>query len=357
MISSMTTAIKPRPLRVGFVPLCDCAPLVMAQELGLFEKHGLKVHLSREVGWATIRDKIIYGDLDAAHALAPLLIATTLGLGSAKADCVTGLVLNLEGNAITLANAIQDVVAHDGNSLLDWVRKRRIPLILGIPFLYSSHYFLTRSWLRSQGLDPARDAQFVVVPPPQMATNLKAGHLDGFCVGEPWNSVAVNGGFGFQAATSADIAPGHLEKVLMVRRQFAKERAEEHIRLISALLEACQFCATPGNLDRVIETLGEPQFINAPAAALRLGCSNVYDSAAKSIVDSPDYEPSAAKGLWLLNQMRECGLLPRSIEIKDKLSAQMFRADILQIASARKTQTADPSNETFTVKIHHAYKT
>src|SRR6185312_8282734 len=108
----------------------------------LFEKHGLKVHLSREVGWATIRDKIIYGNLDAAHALAPLLIATTLGLGSAKADCVTGLVLNLEGNAITLATELRDAGARDKNSLVDCVRKRRMPLVLGVPFLYSSHYFL-----------------------------------------------------------------------------------------------------------------------------------------------------------------------------------------------------------------------
>jgi ABC-type nitrate/sulfonate/bicarbonate transport system substrate-binding protein len=328
----------------------------MAQELGLFEKHGVKVHLSREVGWATIRDKIIYGDLDAAHALAPLLIATTLGLGSAKADCLTGLVLNLEGNAITLATSIRDEVEPNQRSLLDWMRERRTPLILGIPFLYSSHYFLARSWLRSQGLDPSRYAQFVVVPPPQMATNLKAGHLDGYCSGEPWNSVAVKGGFGWQAATSAEIAPGHLEKVLMVRRQFAEERADEHIRLVSALLEACQFCAIPANLDRIIETLGEPQFVNAPAAALRLGCVNVYGNASKSTVDSSSHEPSATKGLWLLNQMRESGLLPRSIVIDNKFAAGMFRADIFQSASERKFQTADSSNESFAGTIHQGPK-
>src|SRR6185312_14540229 len=105
------------------------------------------------------------------------------------------------------------------------------------------------------------------------------------------------------------------EKVLMVRRQFAEERADEHIRLISALIEACRFCAIPANLDRIIETLGEPQFVNAPAAALRLGCANVLGHAPTSTIDSMAHEPSVDKSLWLSNQMRESGLLPRSIII------------------------------------------
>jgi nitrate/nitrite transport system ATP-binding protein len=208
--------------------------------------------------------------------------------------------------------------------------------------------------LHSQGLNPARDAQFVVVPPPQMATNLKASHLDGYCSGEPWNSVAVKGGFGWQAATSVEIAPGHPEKVLMVRRRFAEERAEEHSRLIAALLEACQFCAKSENLDRIIETLGEPQFVNAPAAALRLGCRNVYGTAVESTVDSSPHEPSTAKALWLLNQMLESGLLPRTIGIDNKFAAEVFRADIFQAACALKPQITVQSNEPFAVTDHHS---
>src|SRR6266852_236561 len=208
-----------RPLRLGFVPLCDCAPLVMAQELGLFEKHGLKIHLSREPGWATLRDKIIYNELDAAHALAPMVFAASLGLGAVQTACVSGLVLNLNGNAITLAQSLHAACASKGETLKEHVRRRDEPLILGIPFLYSSHHFLLRAWLRSQGLTPGREVQLVVVPPPQMPFNLRAGHLDGYCVGAPWNSVAQLGGFGWRAASSRDIAPQHPEKVLMVRRE------------------------------------------------------------------------------------------------------------------------------------------
>lgn len=315
----------------------------MAQELGLFEKQGLKVHLSREVGWATIRDKIVYGELDAAHALAPLVVATTLGLASAQADCVTGLVLNLEGNAITLSRALWDAGARNRDTLLESVRKRKSPLILGVPFLYSSHYFLLRTWLRSQGLDIARDAQFVVVPPPQMTTNLKAGHLDGYCVGEPWNSVAVKSGIGWQAAVSAEIAPGHPEKVLMVRREFAEERDDEHVRLIAALLEACRFCATPANVDRIIETLGEPQFVNAPAGALRVGCKNIFGNPAGHAGQDDAYEPSRAKALWVLGQLRESGLLARPSMSDQNAAKSVFRDDLfrraIQLISTSKQQT------------------
>src|SRR5438552_12627263 len=249
------------PLRVGFVPLCDCAPVVMAQELGLYEKFGLRVRLHREVGWATVRDKVIYRELDAAHALAPMVFAASLGAGSAQTECVSGLVLSINGNAITLAQSIWDAGVRDGGSLRRWSAQRGQPLVFGIPFLYSSHHFLLRLWLGSHGLVLGRDVLLAVVPPPQMPSNLKAGHLDGYCAGEPWNSVATLGRFGWRAATSMDIAPSHPEKALMARRDFSEWRAEEHQRLIAALAEACRFCAAPENAERIIETLAQRQYL------------------------------------------------------------------------------------------------
>ena len=320
-----------KPLRVGFVPLCDCAPLVMAQELGLFEKHGLRVHLSREIGWATVRDKIIYGELDAAHALAPMVFATSLGLGSVPADCVTGLVLSLDGNAITLSQSLRDAGVYDGASLRAFAQRWSTPLIFGIPFLYSSHHFLLRAWLVAHGLTPGREVQFVVVPPPQMAANLKVGHLHGYCVGEPWNSVATLAGYGWRVATSEEIAPQHPEKVLMVRRQFAETHAEQHARLIAALLEACQFCAAPKNRERVIETLGEPQYVNAPASALRDGCN--FTLAHTSATDAAAHAPSADKAAWVLAQMHACGLLADHAAESRDLAAEIFRTDIFQTAT------------------------
>ena len=301
----------------------------MAQELGLFENHGLRVHLSREVGWATVRDKILYRELDAAHALAPMIFATSLGLGSAQADCVTALVLSLNGNAITLAEPLQEAA----DSLGDFVRQRRRPLVLGVPFLYSSHLFLLRAWLQSQKLSPESDVQFIVVPPPQMPSNLKAGHLDGYCVGEPWNSVAQLAGFGWRAATSLSISPQHPEKVLMVRREFAEERPAEHVQLIAALAEACHFCALSENLERVIETLGEPRYVNAPAAALREGGRFTLGQAGAGPPSGSALEPSPDKAAWVLDHMRESGLLPDSTRLGDDLAAKIFRADIFQEAT------------------------
>jgi ABC-type nitrate/sulfonate/bicarbonate transport system substrate-binding protein len=151
------------------------------------------VKLKRELGWATVRDKINYGELEAAHALAAMPVTTTLGLGSIPCDCLTALVLNLNGNAITLSNDLWKRGVRDGETLRAEIKRspRAKVLTFGVVFPFSSHRHLLRKWLASHGIDPERDVRIVVVPPPQMAANLKAGHLDGFCVGEPWNSVTV----------------------------------------------------------------------------------------------------------------------------------------------------------------------
>ena len=305
----------------------------MAQELGLFEKHGVRVHLRREVGWATIRDKIIYRELDAAHALAPMVFAATFGLGSVRADCLTGLVLSLEGNAVTLSQPLWQEGVRDGATLRQVASRRAEPLVFGIPFLYSCHHFLLHAWLGLSGLVPNRDVRFVVVPPPQMPTNLKAGHLDGFCAGEPWNSVAVLAGSGWRVSCSREIAPRHPEKVLMVRSEFAATRAEEHDRLIAALLEACRFCAAPENRERIIETLGEPQYVNAPASALRAGFDGVREGME---VNSDTHEPSIGKAAWILDQFLKSGLLPNPAVISRGTAADVFRADIFQNATRLK---------------------
>src|SRR5579862_2872917 len=161
-------------IRLGFVPLNDCAPIVMAHELGLFSKYGIDVELSREVGWATVRDKIIYRELDAAHATAAMVFAATLGLGSIEAECLTGFVVNLHGNAITLSRQLAVEGVRDGKTLLRAIRERKEKLTLGVVFPFSSHNFLLRHWLRTNGIDPDEDVRLVVTPPPQMAPNLAA---------------------------------------------------------------------------------------------------------------------------------------------------------------------------------------
>jgi ABC-type nitrate/sulfonate/bicarbonate transport system substrate-binding protein len=320
------------PLRIGFVPLCDCAPIAVAQEFGFFEKHGLTVNLSREVGWATIRDKIIYGELDAAHALAPMIFAATLGVGSIPAACVTGLVLSVDGNAITLSQSLWEAGVRDGASLAVHARSRREPLIFGVPFLYSSHFILLNLWLRTHGLQPERDVRFAVVPPSQMAAHLKAGHLDGFCVGEPWNSVAIFAGSGWRVAASADVAAGHPEKVLMVRREFAESRADEHERLIRALVEACQFCHAPENRERIVELLARRDYVNVARPILREGFEA---SPGEFLSDGQPYEPSVARAAWVMEHMADSGLLTAHDAIRrGGVGARIFRPDLFQSAIA-----------------------
>jgi len=325
-----------RTLRVGFVPLCDCAPLVLAHELGLFAKYGLRVQLSREIGWATIRDKIIYRELDAAHALAPMALTACLGIGSIQAPALTGLVLSLNGNAITVATSLRTPEVTDGPSLALFARRSSEPLVFGIPFLYSSHHFLLRAWLGSHGLLVGRDVRLVVVPPPQMPAHLKAGHLDGYCVGEPWNTVAALAGFGWRVAKSEEIAPGHPEKILMTLRGFAESRSDEHEQLIAALLEACRYCAEPGNREHVVEVLRRPQYVNTTAESLRESLEAASLTLANGGTDfEAAHEPSADKAAWVYQHLQESGLLPATTTFRITQVATIFRPDIFKRALRR----------------------
>ena len=309
----------PQPLRLGFVPLTDCAPLVMAQELGLFKKFGLRVQLSRELGWATLRDKIVHGELDAAHALAAMPLAATLGLGSVACECLTALVLNLNGNAITLSSDLWKRGVRDGKTLREEIHRtrREKTFTFGIVFPFSSHRQLLRNWLSAHGIDPERDVRFVVVPPPQMVANLKAGHLDGFCVGEPWNSLAVHARAGWITATSVELDPGHPEKVLMVRGDFAAKRNGEHLALVAAL-------ARP-------EFVGVPEEILKRALAGQLDCGNGVTRRIENFFvfhRNDANEPSGATTAWALQLIRTSGLCPEPAKLNFEIGRRVYRTDL-----------------------------
>lgn len=362
-MNTIVKAARPKqdergPLQVGFVPLNDCAPLAVAQELGLFEKYGLKVVLRRELGWATIRDKIIHGELDAAHALAGMPIAAALGVGSIKCECVSGLVLSLHGNAITLSTALWEKGVRDAATLREEIRKARgkKEYTFGVVCPFSSHNFLLRQWLASGGIDAERDVRIVVVPPPQMVANLKSGNLDGYCVGEPWNSVAVHRRIGCCVATSSELAPGHPEKVLMVHRKFADERPREHLALIAALIEACAFCDQAANTDAVAQVLARPQYLNLPPEILSHSLRGEFSLRGGTGGALPDFqifhrneanEPSQEKIAWILRSMLQGGPgLDRSV-LQMSMAAKIFRPEIFTQArtlitdsSIRESQTA-----------------
>ncbi len=330
-----------QPIRLGFVALADCAPIVMAWELGLFADYGVEVELHREVGWATIRDKIIYGELDAAHAPAGLVVAASCGLGSIQVECLTGLVLNLQGNAITLSEDLWGRGVRDGHTLCDLVRNDSRRLVFGVVHPYSAHSCLLRIWLRDHGVDPKHDVQIVTVPPPQVHANLRAGHLDGYCVGEPWNSLAVLSRTGWCVSTSMDLAPLHPEKVLMVRKDFASKSERDHLALIAALLEACAFCNMPENRERLIETLAQSKYVNGPIQALRMGMGGVFDyghgrtekrSRFHIFAGDGANEPTPEKASWVIDNLLASGLVTDPTLIERERAVEWFRADIHQQA-------------------------
>lgn len=337
--NASASASRSRPLRVGFLSLTDAAPFVGAQELGLFERHGLRVELRREIGWATIREKIIYGELDAAHAPAPMLWSAQLGLGCPSCEVVTALVLNLNGNALTLSRALWEAGVRDAATLREHARTRRArhPLTFGMVFPFSSHHLQLRDWLRAGGLEPDRDVRIVVVPPAQMFRNLSAHTIDGFCAGEPWSTVAVREGAGWCPTWSAAMQPGHVEKVLMVTRRFAETRATEHAPLVRALAEAAAWCDEPQHRERLAGMLAAATYLNLPVSVIAPALLGRFDCGNGRVESVPDFHvfhrgdasvTAVEKAEALQRALGAAGLLSPGAANDQKLPRRLFRADL-----------------------------
>lgn len=362
--TTMQMTRQMKPLRVGFVPLIDAAPLIMARELGLYERYGIQVHLSREIGWATIRDKIIFGQLEAAHALAAMPFAATIGQSCVACDCLTGLVLNLNGNAITLSNSLRERGVRDANSLRQIIELNRHDkrFTFGVVFPSSSHHYLLREWLRRGGIHPDADVNIVIVPAPSMFENLRNGHLDGYCVGEPWNTVAVRKNMGGVAATSLDLAPGHAEKVLMVRKDFGEQHPDEHLRLIAAIYEACVWCDAAGNREELARVLSRRTYLNVPFETLRESLSESLSFGPGQSEALSDFHvfhrydanaPTLMKAAWVTNNLLRLGQPDRATAASPATLPKVFREDIYQAAlrlvESRPVANNQPETESETV--------
>ena len=333
---------KPAPLRVGFLPTNDCAPLVVAQELGLFDKYELEVELQRESDWTRLRDKVSEGELDAAHAPSTLPFLISMGLNSTVCRCVSGMVLSLQGNAIVLSRRLWNEGVRDAMSLRvrimrDWASRT---YSFGVMFPYSAQYFLLRRWLRSTGMMADVRVRIIAVPPSQMYPLLKLGYLDGYCIGEPWTTIAVQAGAGVCVTTSAQLAPLHPEKVLIVRETFAEKRAEEHERLIAALLEACALCDKPEFRRQLGGLLAQPHYVNAPVEACDAAPANpskpVRQRVSAQVGSSIFFrygatDPTQEKAAWLashLNEFLRWSDLRTALDRPTDLTDGIFRPDI-----------------------------
>ena len=310
-------------LEIGFIPLTDCAPLVIAKEKGFFQKYGLEeVTLSREPSWKAIAEGVETKRLDAAQMVAGMPIGMSLGMGGkAPLSIVTGLVLSRNGNAITFSKQLY----HQGVRTLDDFRAMisqtpdRVHTLAAV-HPTSMHNLMLRYWLAAGGIDPDKDVNLVMIPPPQMVTTLKAGSIDGYCVGEPWNSRAVQEGVGFVMATDLELWPGHPEKVLGVREDWANQYPQTHLALVKALLEACEYCDDRRNREEMVALLARPEYISAAPEYISPGLFTPYDRGTDAepetlarfnqfYVDKANC-PDLTEGLWLMTQMARWGLVP-----------------------------------------------
>jgi ABC-type nitrate/sulfonate/bicarbonate transport system substrate-binding protein len=302
-------------LLVGFLPDNDCAPLIVAQQLGLYAKHGLEVELECQASWKNIHDKLLHNQLDAAHAPAALPFLINLGLTPEKRPCVAGLILSLQGNTITVSRQLWERGARDAatfSELLARESRKRI-YTFGVPCPLASQYSLLCQWLRSVEVVHS-SVRIESFPVWQLFPMLKLGYLDGFCAGEPWGSVAVQAGAGACVATSNSLASLHPEKVLMVRKDFAESRAEEHERLIAALLEACRLCDQREYRKQICALLAHPKYVNAPLDCIEAGLLGSAEATATSMhpINGLNIfyryranEPTAARARWITGRLFE----------------------------------------------------
>ena len=268
-------------LRIGYIPLVDAAALMVAVDCGFAAAEGLTVELVREVSWSNVRDKLNIGLFDAAHLLSPVAIASSLGIGHVRVPIIAPFNLGLNGNAITVSPRLYADLSSlaDGDladpkvsarALARVVAERKArgadPLTFGMTFPFSHHNYQLRFWMAAGGVDPDEDVRLVVLPPPYMVESLASGHVDGFCVGAPWNSVAVDFGIGHILHFGCEIRRASSEKVLAVREQWASENPDTVAALVRALAAPPTSSRTPDNLtvvsDAIARRLGvEPELI------------------------------------------------------------------------------------------------
>ncbi|MTF38517.1 nitrate ABC transporter ATP-binding protein [Cyanobacterium aponinum] len=308
-------------LNIGFIPLTDCAPLVIAKEKGIFAEYGLEeVNLVREDSWQHIARGVAEKRLDGAQMVAGMPLSMTVGAGGKPPiPIITSLVLSRNGNAITLGKKFQEIGVTDVHGLREIIHQTPDTVhTFGMVHPASMHNLMLRYWLASGGIDPDNDVNLTVIPPPQMIANLKAGNIDGYCVGEPWNSEAVLQDVGYVIATDLDIWASHPEKVLGVREDWAQAYPQTHLALIKALMEACAYCDDRRNREEIVEILARPEYVGVEQKYIRPGFVDPYNYGTKTEpllrfnqfhVDRANC-PGRVEALWILTQLARWGYTP-----------------------------------------------
>jgi NitT/TauT family transport system ATP-binding protein len=339
-------------LRIGFIPLADATALIVAVDKGFCAEEGLDVELVREVSWSNIRDKLNIGLFDAAHLIAPVAIASSLGLGHVKEPIVAAFGLGVNGNAITVSPALHAALAAAATGdLLDPMvsaralarvvadrrKKGEEPLTFGMTFPFSTHNYHLRFWMAAGGVDPDEDVRLVVLPPPYMVESLAKKHVDGFCVGAPWNSVAVDLGVGTILHFVSEILRRATEKVLGMRRRWVEEYPDTVRRLVRAHGRAADYVEDAAHHDEVAAILAAPGRIGVAPEVIRRTLDGRLKVAADGAIRVSDRyllvgragagRPEPRQAAWLYAQMVRWGQAPLSPALLAEAKA-VFRSDI-----------------------------
>ena len=318
-------------IKLGFIPLTDCAPLVVAKELGLFAKYGVNVELSKEASWANIRDKVLNGELDAAHCLysMPMSVYTGIG-GKAGSEMKIAMTLSNNGQAITLSKDFCGLVGFKDlkkvNAAITEIKKRK-EVTFAMTFPGGTHDMWLRNWMAAAGVNQ-KSVGIITIPPPQMVANMKVDNMEGYSVGEPWNGVAVAQNVGFTHIASQDIWKNHPEKALVANKEFAETKKEDLKKVMKAIIEAQRWLDNMGNRKKAAAWLSKPYYVNAAVAVIegRLLGSNDLGCDLGEQKYKDDYmtfynngivaTPKKSYAMWFLAQYVRFGMLKSAPDYK-----------------------------------------
>ena len=306
-------------LKIGFMPLTDCASVIIASVMGFDKKYGIKIIPSKEASWAAVRDKLVAGELDAAHVLYGLIYGVQMGIGGPKKDMANLMTINNNGQAISLSHQLKARGVVDGDSLAKLMQTEPREYIFAQTFPTGTHAMWLYYWLAAYGINPFSAVKVITVPPPQMVANVRVDNMDGFCVGEPWNARAIHDQVGFTAVTSQQIWPDHPEKILGTTADWVTQYPNAARALIMAMLDASRYIDTMTNRAQVAKIIADKAYVNTDVDSIIGRMSGQYDNGNGQHWSDSHYMkffnegkvnfPYLSDGMWFLTQHKRWGLL------------------------------------------------
>ena len=335
-------------VKESFIALTDCSSVVMANNLGLDKKYGVKIIPTKEASWAAIRDKLVNGENDLSHILYGLVYGLQLGIGGQQKDMSVLLTLNNNGQAITLSKALYQKGVTDGAKLKALMDSEKREFTFAQTFPTGTHAMWLYYWLGNYGINPFKDVKVITVPPPQMVANMRSGNMDGYCVGEPWNARAIADGIGFTAITTQEIWPDHPEKVLGATADFVKKYPNTTRAVMSAILEASKFIDSSAKSKHdTASVVSATSFVNTDMNIIQDRMMGRYNNgigkswddvnAMKFYNEGKTNFPYLSDGMWFMTQHKRWGLIkdhPNYLEVAKKVNnIEMYK----QAATATNT--------------------